>query len=596
MTSWRAAIDLASIMVGVLVIAVVGGILTATVFAVIPWAQDGAAKQQAASAADAESAFRGLHLGKPDATSTGYGAYQQLVDDGLLKDDIDGLCVDTVDPSGFVAITQSSTGKAWFKADSSSPEPVKATQAEFAGCSENTEALGSAQAAQAPDATMALTIDTSRRYFGASGSKCTAFALPIAGTVAATVDWGDGSIVQTVTNQYPAHTYAADKVFTIKVDGTFTHYGQYPVGSTFDMGRTGCVTVEHWGKDTGTVTTNGVYANYPAASGAARPPRTVTSYRNAFLGASTFNQNVDGWVGSNVTDMESMFNGAAAFNQPVSTWDTSQVTSFKSLFEGAAAFNQPVSAWKTPKVTTMERMFLMASAFDQDINSWDTSQVTNLNQTFLMASAFNHPLDQWKTGKVTVLLQTFKSAPNFNQDISSWNTSAVTSLGETFTGATAFNKPLESWDVSHVTDMSSAFFLATAFNQDLSSWNTARVTDMSQMFRSASSFNKPLGSWDVSKVTSFNTMFDGATVFNQDLGEWATSSAIWMSSMFGHMDAFNQDIGDWDTSNVTTMSDMFWSSRAFNQDLSRWNVAKVTDHGSFSGGSLLTPAHLPLFP
>jgi hypothetical protein len=40
----RGAIDLASIMVGVLVIAIIGGVISASVFVVIPWAQDSAAR------------------------------------------------------------------------------------------------------------------------------------------------------------------------------------------------------------------------------------------------------------------------------------------------------------------------------------------------------------------------------------------------------------------------------------------------------------------------------------------------------------------------------------------------------------------------
>ena len=56
------AIDLASIMVGIIVIGLIGGVIAATVFAVIPWAQDNAAKQQLDSAAAAQSAFVGLSL------------------------------------------------------------------------------------------------------------------------------------------------------------------------------------------------------------------------------------------------------------------------------------------------------------------------------------------------------------------------------------------------------------------------------------------------------------------------------------------------------------------------------------------------------
>ena len=62
--SSRAAIDLASIMVGIIVIGLIGGVIAATVFAVIPWSQDNAAKQQLDSVASAESAYRGLSADK----------------------------------------------------------------------------------------------------------------------------------------------------------------------------------------------------------------------------------------------------------------------------------------------------------------------------------------------------------------------------------------------------------------------------------------------------------------------------------------------------------------------------------------------------
>jgi alpha-tubulin suppressor-like RCC1 family protein len=62
--SSRAAIDLVSIMVGIIVIGLIGGVIAATVFAVIPWSQDKAAKQQLDSIASAESAYRGLSADK----------------------------------------------------------------------------------------------------------------------------------------------------------------------------------------------------------------------------------------------------------------------------------------------------------------------------------------------------------------------------------------------------------------------------------------------------------------------------------------------------------------------------------------------------
>jgi type II secretory pathway pseudopilin PulG len=54
------AIDLASIMVGIIVIGLIGGVIAATVFAVIPWTQDNAAKQQLDAIDTAQSAFSGI--------------------------------------------------------------------------------------------------------------------------------------------------------------------------------------------------------------------------------------------------------------------------------------------------------------------------------------------------------------------------------------------------------------------------------------------------------------------------------------------------------------------------------------------------------
>jgi hypothetical protein len=59
-TNEDGAIDLASIMVGIIVIGLIGGVIAATVFAVIPWAQDNAAKQQLDSVASAQAAYIGL--------------------------------------------------------------------------------------------------------------------------------------------------------------------------------------------------------------------------------------------------------------------------------------------------------------------------------------------------------------------------------------------------------------------------------------------------------------------------------------------------------------------------------------------------------
>ena len=57
------AIDLASIMVGVLVIGIIGGVIAATVFAVIPWSQDQAAQADLGQVRQAEGVYAAAHAG-----------------------------------------------------------------------------------------------------------------------------------------------------------------------------------------------------------------------------------------------------------------------------------------------------------------------------------------------------------------------------------------------------------------------------------------------------------------------------------------------------------------------------------------------------
>ena len=55
--------------------------------------------------------------------------------------------------------------------------------------------------------------------------------------------------------------------------------------------------------------------------------------------------------------MYTMFRSARAFDQPLNNWDTSNVTDMSWMFRSAQAFNQPLNNWDTSKVTSMLGMF-----------------------------------------------------------------------------------------------------------------------------------------------------------------------------------------------------------------------------------------------
>lgn len=121
----KAAIDLASIMVGIIVIGLIGGVIAATIFAVIPWAQDNATKISLDSVVQAESAYVGLSLdgsvpGSEKGGSTQYANYVTLVSSGLINDS-DILEVQTsVNKQCYIAVASSPTGKKFFSTSKNS--------------------------------------------------------------------------------------------------------------------------------------------------------------------------------------------------------------------------------------------------------------------------------------------------------------------------------------------------------------------------------------------------------------------------------------------------------------------------------------------
>ena len=51
--------------------------------------------------------------------------------------------------------------------------------------------------------------------------------------------------------------------------------------------------------------------------------------------------------------MNGMFEEASNFNQPLNDWDVSSVTNMSCMFYGASSFNQPLNDWDVSSVTNM---------------------------------------------------------------------------------------------------------------------------------------------------------------------------------------------------------------------------------------------------
>lgn len=112
--------DLASIMTGIIVMGVIGGVIAATVFAVIPWSQNEAAKKQLNEIKTAQEGYLGLSTAHNGGSGPAeYTDLTGLVDEGLMVLSVsadeptvtaDGkLCTDDI-PGGYEVASRSATG------------------------------------------------------------------------------------------------------------------------------------------------------------------------------------------------------------------------------------------------------------------------------------------------------------------------------------------------------------------------------------------------------------------------------------------------------------------------------------------------------
>ncbi len=116
----------------------------------------------------------------------------------------------------------------------------------------------------------------------------------------------------------------------------------------------------------------------------------------------------------NIVNCSSMFAEASMFNQNINNWDVSKVTDFSSMFQNATSYNQPMDNWGTQlgsntatAYITMSSMFRNADAFNQDLSNWDVSKVSNFSLMFFDNDAFNNAgqpgISSWSLGTNSII-------------------------------------------------------------------------------------------------------------------------------------------------------------------------------------------------
>jgi alpha-tubulin suppressor-like RCC1 family protein len=111
-TSAAGAIDLASIMVGVIVMGVIAGTIAASVFAVIPWSQDASAKKGLDSVGTAEAAIR--------VQTSKFGDFAGLHSAGLIQPSTTVGAATDAEGTCYVAVSRSASGAVFLSTNVSS--------------------------------------------------------------------------------------------------------------------------------------------------------------------------------------------------------------------------------------------------------------------------------------------------------------------------------------------------------------------------------------------------------------------------------------------------------------------------------------------
>ena len=437
----------------------------------------------------------------------------------------------------------------------------------------------------------------------------TEIKLPVKGTgVNVIVDWGDGSSIETVTTEFPTHTYAVAGTYDIRVRGTLTSWGYSANSSvnttsnyyTYTQYLTG---LKQWGELGATSYGFSQCANLKYVSGDATENTfaNVTSMSRMFyncrllasLDLSNFNT-------SNVNNMYGMFYGCSSLtNLDLNNFNTINVTDMAYMFWACSSLTSlDLSNFDTSNVTDMCCMFVYCSDLTSlDVSNFNTNNVTDMAYMFFDCSSLTSlDVSNFNTSNVIDMDAMFYGCSSLtNLELSNFNTSNVTDMAYMFWACSSLTSlDLSNFDTSNVTDMESMFDDCISLtNLNLSNFNTENVTNMREMFDDCTSLiSLDVSNFNTENVTNMREMFDDCiSLTSLDVSNFDTSNVTDMRLMFDNCSSLTSlNVSNFDTSNVTDMSYMFYGCSSLkNLDVSNFDTNNVTDmYGMFSYCDTLT--------
>lgn len=350
-------IDLASVLIGSLIVSFLGGVIMVSVTVAIPWSQDAEATASVTHVRVAQSAAKVSerhYLGYAELTDSEFQMlqYSSRVTTGT---GLQGRC--------FVTVAESDSGRIFF-GTSRTAEVIELTENTPSSATDwctDVDALVDGiggTPVQALDQLMVTTWVTT--------PSCKTLTLPVGGATSGTIDWGDGGSVDELTGR-PSHTFSNNGATTITIEGTFESWD----GSSH--WSSSCITSVLVWHGTETISAASGFASTSMTS-FPEIPDTLADASRMFYKSPFIPSGVSDWNTTAVTDMSGMFHWTN-IDQDLSGWDTANVTDMSEMFYRAADFNQDVSGWNTAKVTDMAGMFRKASSFTQNLSSWNVANV-----------------------------------------------------------------------------------------------------------------------------------------------------------------------------------------------------------------------------
>jgi surface protein len=406
----------------------------------------------------------------------------------------------------------------------------------------------------------------------------TAFDLPTnsAGTYDVTIDWGDGTPIQTANAWNHAnmrHTYAAAGSYQIKLSGRFSIFDYYS-NATVRSSVLFVKSVEQWG-DIG-----------------------VVSFENGFRGATNL-MRVDARDNlANVTDFSVMFSGCSKLTSlDVSRFNTSAATTLSGMFSGCSGLTSlDVSGFDTSAANNLGYMFSDCTGLTSlDVTRFDTSAANNLSGMFSNCSKLTSiDVTKFDTSAANNLGSMFSRCSGLTSlDVTRFDTSAANNLSSMFSGCSKLTSlDVSGFNTSAANNLSGMFGGCSGLTSlDVSEFNTSAATTLRSMFTGCSGLTSlDVSGFNTSTANNLGYMFDGCSKLTSlDVSGFNTSAVTDLSHMFsGCSKLTSLDVSGFDTSDANNLAYMFSGCSGLTSlDVSGFNVTKVNATANQSGVNFL---------